>query len=290
MPHWNKKLTFLFLTTASFFGALLGFQYVDKPASAQSGLSQPVLSPVSPASARTVSNGHSNERDPSFNPFNQQKAEAMQKPLRLQREFAAKYGPALQFEMTADGRLASVREGNARSIPVRNFRAGDHDAVLAAAKQVLEDARNLIKAPPDLEVQSRQVQSDDVSSQVDFVQAKDGVPLAPYGKLTVQFDSSGGLRALYSDYISDIRIVNPRTLSEDTARQKMLDAISSDPAREGRPSFTSRGEAIIYIPAPQISAEPVPAHHAYRFWLSGREVILDASTGDILFQRDRREF
>jgi hypothetical protein len=203
------------------------------------------------------------------------------------RHFQKEFGLHFDSTFTLDHRLSHVRAVDRSARPMRGFDSGNKDAALKRAEEVLKVAGPLIGLNSDYPLSARAVSSDEISSQVEWVQAYRGVPIEPYGRITVQLDQNGGLRGLYSNYISDPVIGNEPSLDPVAAKNALishLDFTVEHPERIGV------GELVLFSPGPQVTSSPVILTYGYRYWIEGREVILDAAKGEILSERDRRQF
>jgi hypothetical protein len=178
-------------------------------------------------------------------------------------EFRQGYGNDLEADFTSDGRVASIQrsalDSQAPSSPVT-----DKASAIARAQKILSDASSLLGLNPSFPLQAHEALFDEISSRVDFVQTKDGVPFAPAGRVTVQMDSQGRLKSLYSDYINDPVIANSGSFSQ--------------------------GNRVYFVEGRATDGQSVPVLQAYQSVQDGKETITDASTGKILLQRDRRQY
>jgi hypothetical protein len=206
------------------------------------------------------------------------------------REFQEKFGEKLSPAFTADHRLVRVRAGDDSAKPLDRFSSGDTKAAMARAQDILKEAGDLLGLNPNYPLEPRAVRSDEISSQVEWVQTYRGVPIEPFGRVTLQLDSGGGIHGLYSNYISDPTISNSPSLSADSARASALANLGFTPDRPLNAGAPPAGELILFARGPQDSSQSVELKYAYRYWVSGREVIVDAARGEILSEKDRRQF
>ena len=207
------------------------------------------------------------------------------------QSFRKQYGEGLEAAFTADHRLARIRAGSEPGIPASRFSSGDKNSARTRADEILHSVGDLIGLNSKFPVQSRSVRSDEISSQIEWVQTYHDVSIEPFGRITMQLDSRGGLRALYSNYISDPAIVNEPTLDDASAKNLALSNLHFTPERPGGPAGRAgKGDLILFAPGPQDSSATVQLKYAYRFWIEGREVIVDAAKGEILSEKDRRQF
>lgn len=207
------------------------------------------------------------------------------------RNFQKEYGEHLDGAFTTDHRLAHIRALNEPGNPAQQFSSGDKNAALARAEEILHATGDLVGLNSDFPLQSKSVRSDEISSQIEWVQTYHDVSIEPYGRITLQLDASGGLRGLYSNYISDPVITNEPAIDEASAENLALSNMHFTPDRpDGLAARVGKGELILFAPGPQDSSESVQLTYAYRFWIEGHEVIVDAAKGVILSEKDRRQF
>jgi hypothetical protein len=116
----------------------------------------------------------------------------------------------------------------------------------------------------------------EASAQVFYKQNFEGAKVIPYGNVTVDLGPKGELLALDSDYVPEPRSENRRVLS----------------AKEAMPASASGLETIVGAPVffmayPEAGS---PGRHAYEYNIEGKQVLVDASNGQVIFQRDRRKY
>lgn len=188
-------------------------------------------------------------------------------------KFKAKYGNILRAEFTADGRLISVQGGSDGIFSSDSgFSTRDMKAVRARAKEILRSAASLLRMDPDRSLDSGRVQAGEFSAQVFFEQTVDGIPVQPGGKITVDLGPEGQLLSIYSDADPGVKIENSRRLSATDARG-LLSPQQALPVQGGR--------AVVWV-------KNGTGRQAYEYLVDGKQTIVDADTGEILFQRSRR--
>jgi hypothetical protein len=216
------------------------------------------------------------------------KAKSEQETQEAWRRFQSTFGAHLDPTFTPDHRLVRVRAQESAN-PAEHFSTGNKDSALARAEDILEKSGDLIGLNPEYPLKAQAVRSDEISSQVEWVQTHRGIPIEPYGRITLQLDSQGGVHGLYSSYISDAVIANSPALDDSSARTLAISHLHFTPDRPLESEPTPRGELILFAQNPQSSGDPVELKYAYRYWISGHEVVVDAARGDILSERDRRQ-
>jgi hypothetical protein len=217
----------------------------------------------------------------------QPKAEAVVE--KSWKQFQALFGLQLQPAFTPDHRLVRIRAGEEAAKPASDFSSGDKKAALARAQEILRQAADLLELRADYPLQAQAVRSDEISSQVEWVQTYHGVPIEPYGRITLQLDAQGGVRGLFSSYISDPLIVNAPSLDDAQARGVAISNLHFTPERPLEAGQIQKGDLILFAQGPQDSAAPIELKYAYRYWISGHEIVVDAERGDIISERDRRQ-
>ena len=209
----------------------------------------------------------------------------------LWTQFKNRFGPGLVAEFAPDGRISRVqgklREGLAKSSGP--FHPTDSRQVISRAREILEAARDLMQFDPALPLSDPQVNTSSVSAQIRFNETLDGIPLAPAGGVTVDLGPNGEILGIDSAYITGVRVSNRQSMSPDEARASIV--ASSD---HEAPSRIIGGSKVIWT-RPSLgnhgsSRQGQPgARVAYDFTVDGQEVIVDASSGEILFAHSRRQ-
>lgn len=205
------------------------------------------------------------------------------------QKFQAQFGTHLNPTFTPDHRLVRIRSGEEGSTPADHFVTGDQSAALARAQEILRQAGELLGLKSDYPLQARAIRSDDISSQIEWVQTYHGVTIEPFGRITLQLDADGGLHGLYSNYISSPTIVNQPSLDDSSARSLAFSHLHFTPDRPLDSGPAPKGELVLFAPGPQDSSQSIELRYAYRYWVSGHEVMVDASSGEILSEKDRRQ-
>ena len=193
----------------------------------------------------------------------------------LWEKFKDKFGGDLQAVYQPDGRLAIIK-GASRAIPAaKGFRSDDPQMAIARAKEVLEAASAMIGVHAELPLENPIARGNEMATQVFFQETSGGISIAPTGTVTIQLGSEGEVKGLYADYMPDIQIGN------DVA----VDAAQARKAVEG--TRVEGGSQVIWM---MDAGSPATALHAYQYSADGRQVIVDAQTGKVIFKRDRRAF
>jgi len=192
-------------------------------------------------------------------------------------EFQAQYGRGMKARFLPGGQLVSIQGNFESAFPAaeKDFRSDQASMVLDRAKKILDSASSMLGLESEFPLGTPQAQLNNVSAQVHFKQSYQGIPLAPLGSVTLQFGPKGELLSLDSSYVPRVKIRNQIKLTQDQAEHKVLGS-----AVEG-------GRVVIWVTNPLGEPE---GRFAYEYWQQGRQVIVDATDGKILFRRDRRNF
>ena len=203
------------------------------------------------------------------------------------KEFQNEFGNELKADFGVSGYLESLR-GAPRSgrSAGPGFSIRDSEASIRRARDVIEAARELMGVQPEFPLTSPIAHTSEVSSQVTFRETLGDIPVAPRGTVTVDLGARGEVLGVSSDYVHNIHIVNTRNLDPEVAKTRAVAAIP-----DVNPSISpSDGRPVIWVAGSAGKAGSVEGRHAFEYTVQGRQVIVDASNGEILHRRDRRDF
>lgn len=205
-------------------------------------------------------------------------------PAAAVARFQSKFGTDLKVQLTRDGRLESARGIPGSGIrATTDFRPDDPQKAIARAREVLGAAREAMGVRDDFPLGNPVARSSATSAQVFFRETVGGVPIAPGGNVTVDLGPQGELLGLYSDYAPGVHVTNERTR---TADELQATAISAVPGVVSAIK-PSAGNAVVWVVGKGPEAE---GRHAYEYQVKGHQVVVDASSGEILRRRDQRDF
>ena len=223
------------------------------------------------------------------------------KDLPLEQEwnqFTRRFGSELKPKFSANGQLVSIQgELNQSGQERTDFRSNDVEKIKIRANEIVDAAHGLLKVNSAWPLKIAGVRGGPISAQAFFNQSFQGVPLLPVGNVKVDLGPKGEILALESDYASEIKIVNEDQLSLEQTRKLAMESVSqtADVKRKALPS--GQGSPVVQGALGAQSERRViwvadhdRAYHAHSFLISGREVIVDAQTGDVLLNKDRRQF
>jgi hypothetical protein len=211
---------------------------------------------------------------------------------KLWENFVDRFGYHLQPVYSQNGELLSIQSIEGQSIElskraVQEASSGFHSShpgeVKIRAREILNAAKELIKIDPAWPLDREEVRSGPVSAQVFFQETYQGMPVLPGGSVKVDLGSAGELLALHSSYRPSVEIVNQPVLSSDQAKAQALQFIRQQEA-EGLSSdkfHAGPGTKVVWVETNQ-------GHIAYQFHLHGREIVVDAKTGEVLYSHDKR--
>jgi hypothetical protein len=189
-------------------------------------------------------------------------------------DFIKTYGPDFIPEYAPSGRLISIRGnlGSNQNKGSPDFRTQDGAMAISRAREIVEGVGDLLGVRPDWPLKNAVANGSPISAQVFLTQTYEGVPLAPVGGIKVDLGTHGELLGLYSDYASDVTVKNRSVLTVEEARQKI-----------GLQASTAPDQKIVWVTGSD-------GFFAYQFMVHGRQVVVDAESGQILLNRDRRQY
>lgn len=200
------------------------------------------------------------------------------KDLKLQ-QFKDKFGKDLVIAFDERGRLASVKGKMGSNMKAdEGFTPDDPQKAIKRAKEILEAAGSLIGLNSSLPLGDPRVKTGNISAQVYFQEFVRDVPVAPVGNITVDLGPEGELIGLYSDYNGDLKVGNSFRIDSSQAKDM---AVSAAITNESTGLKTEGGSRVIWTNGNE-------GRCAYDFTVGSRQVIVDAETGKVIFQRDRR--
>ncbi len=200
--------------------------------------------------------------------------------------FRDQFGEELQAQFGPNGKLGSIRgrvsEGKRAGA---DFDPENPAKAIARAREILVGAKELLGLAPGLSLAKPLAKTSATSAQVFFTETQGGVPLAPYGTVSVNLGSEGELVEMDSTAVSGIKPVNTVAMSPDTAKLSAESAV-----KETAPSAipTTGGREVLWVPDPMGVNGVSEGRYAFEYWVQGRQVIVDASSGKVLYKRDRR--
>lgn len=211
----------------------------------------PASSPALPVDqTRGKTSGPTQERDPLTRPA-----------------FAARYGEALKWTFY-EGRVIRIdgsgipSEKYSTDQKLDRFRPSNDAEVAARARGVFVNARRLLGIPDRADFLPGAVTPGESSAQVIYHQSFNGVPVTPGGTVTVLLGPEGEVRGIDSSIYPETEIVN---------------------APGGQPP--ANGREVLFVVS---SAPTAVLHYAYETRSQGIQTVVDAQTGAILLQRNRR--
>jgi hypothetical protein len=198
--------------------------------------------------------------------------------------FRERFGRDLEADFSQSGHLAAIRGKPGRSTPAHGFHSDDPQAAIARAREILDGLSDLLGLSPDWPLGAPLAKTGNVSAQVYFQESREGVALEPFGAISVDLDSQGGLIGVQSSYVPELSVVNSpdHSSSDPELRARALAAVPGDSQ-----ASVDGGDLVLWLSRKGGVPE---AHYAFQYYVRGRQVIVDASDGSILYKRDRRQF
>jgi hypothetical protein len=189
--------------------------------------------------------------------------------------FKKKYGEGFEPEYNEKGELIRITAknsmGNSKS---KGFSTTNKELVIQRINEILTDIEDLVGLQNELPLQVVEVQLGAVSSQVSLREQMGSVPIYPMGTLTIDLGPDGQLLGMSSSYLQTIQPVNDRSLTAQEATMKA-----------GLNHSTEYAQPVIWA-----AGFNGPFFHAYQYQIRGQQVIIDASSGNVIYKRDRRQF
>jgi hypothetical protein len=202
------------------------------------------------------------------------------------KTFGARFGEALKTERGKDGQVVAIHGAPGSGGKARGgFRPDDSAQVLERAREVVDSAKDLLGIEPRLPLGEPTVRTGPLSAQVYFPETMNGLPLEPAGSVSVDLGRDGEILGVNSNYSRGVQVANERSLSADQAKSK-AEAVVPEP---GSSLGTLGGNPVIWVTNSGSGGAPV-GRYAYDFNVAGRQVVVDAGNGEVLFRRDRRQF
>ncbi|MEK6579317.1 MAG: hypothetical protein AABZ55_08845, partial [Bdellovibrionota bacterium] len=187
---------------------------------------------------------------------------------KLLKQLRAQFGPDVKIEIGESNRLVSIRASKEFRFQRREVIANEADAI-RRAEEILGLLRDEIGIRPESPLSEPVVRLTENTALVYFQQTLKGLPVAPFGQVTVQLDLHGGLNRLDSDYLSGLRVEN-----------EISGVNNFSPPSEPMSS-------IVWVAREYATRDNPSGKYAYQYVSSGVQVVIDAQTGVILFQKNR---
>lgn len=189
--------------------------------------------------------------------------------------FRKKYGEGFETEYNEKGEIVRITAQNSTGkSKTLGFSTTNKDQVIQRANEILGDLEDLLGLQNELPLQIADVQLGNVSSQVYLREQMGSIPIYPMGTITIDLGPDGQLLGLSSSYVQSIQTANERTLSAQEAALKA-----------GITQSTGLVQTVIWA-----AGFKGPFYHAYQYQIRGEQVIIDASSGNVIYRRDKRQF
>jgi hypothetical protein len=178
-----------------------------------------------------------------------------------------------RIEKTRSGHLESLVKLEKTSQPSSGFNSLDAKIVEKQARVVLEQvSKSLGVEARDLKTAG--INAGAFSAQAYFQQTIEGLEVAPYGSVSLDFSKEGELARLENDLIRPHEIVNlPKLTSQEVQTNLKL---------------SSKPRHILWASRPASDKGATALVHAYEFHEQGHQIVVNAESGEVLYKRDRR--
>lgn len=194
-----------------------------------------------------------------------------------------KLGSEIHAEFNSGGQLVSLK-GHPRFKAANRFHSSDPQQAIARAKEILQTLNGELGLDGALPLADPIAKGGSASAQVYFQEKYEGLPVRPNGRVLVDLDERGDLIRLDSDYVRGLTVSNKAQITLETARIKALGAVPGVDSS----SRVTPGKLIIWVFSNDPSLGTAQGRYAYDFSIGGHQVVVDASDGAILLNKDHR--
>ncbi|OFZ19903.1 MAG: hypothetical protein A2X94_14705 [Bdellovibrionales bacterium GWB1_55_8] len=204
------------------------------------------------------------------------------------RVFQERFGTQLEPEY-AHGLIVSVHSRQGRGSPATDeFDPRDPQLAIARAREIVEALEKELGITSALPLRDPLHQGTPHAAQVHFRQVVDGIPIAPFGGVTVQLGGEGELLRLDSSVLPSLNVANKVSLSAEDARTRAMQAFLSGDAEWRAQPGVEGGNRLIWVSKPFSAVGPTEGRHAYEFTIGGDQIIIDAESGRVLLRKSQR--
>lgn len=271
----NQKLALVLFAFAFIVAIVVGFGAKEDlrpaPAEFRAKFQETLLKPLKRSDPslpeapreRNPSSEHGDRRPAAEPP-----AEESGEPL-TREAFVEKYGDRLRLE-SYEGRVIRVdgsgipSDGFTDTQKLARFRPSSESEAAARAREVFANARRLLGIPDDAEFIAHPPTTGESTAQVILQQSNKGIPVSPGGTVTILLGPEGEVLSIESSIYPKIEVANRASLDPPEASREILYVTQSSPV------------AIV--------------HHAYETRERGIQKVVDAETGVVLLERNRRVY
>lgn len=207
------------------------------------------------------------------------------------QEFTRKFGPELKSKTLSDGRIVAIYGSRGKGVHAdSDFDPEDSKKAVDRAKEIVLAATDLLALQPDWPLGFEVAKVSPASAHIFLNETYQGLLVRPVGSIKIDLGAKGELVSLYSDYAPYLKIVNAAIANEvrldvESAKIKALEAIPRKLGEATPVVYSTNSEPkVIWVTGRR------EGHIAYDFMVDGRQIVVDAQTGKILFQRNQRQF
>jgi len=168
--------------------------------------------------------------------------------------------------------VAGTGIGEGALSPAQRARSWAKDRSLAIA----HDLNELEGLSPDTLWQVSDASPSARGDRIELKQIREGVPLLPSGKVTIELDERGQARSLVAEVVSNLTVAGERSLSLGAAR----DIAEKQGEVTGAARFLAdRGRAAIWV---QRRGPALQGRRSFEFIVGGNQIVIDAENGGVL--------
>ncbi len=191
------------------------------------------------------------------------------------RHIVEKLGKGFAVEYSPEGQLLAIT-GKPRPDEIReaDFKPSSSDQVAKRSRELMKELLPALGLAVGTRLGEPRVQPGEVSAQVYFQQTQEGVPIAPFGSVTLLLGPAGEILRVDNSSLSELHVEGDAKLSISEARLAAGAAASR---------IVEGGEQVVWATSSTGAARP-----AYQFESQGRQIVIDASSGKVILNRDRR--
>lgn len=176
------------------------------------------------------------------------------------------------------GRLLALKVVGGRPLTAPGELETDHESekVRKRARWVLERLAPKIGVGDPQSLRETKVNQSPLSAVVHFEQTHQALPLLDRGSIRVVFSQDGRLVSVHSDFVAEVRPQGEFVLSESQAQTQLGNSLKKDPS-------TLRPGRVGWVVVDRARINPV-----YEWWSEGKQVMVSATDGRVLWMKDQR--
>lgn len=186
------------------------------------------------------------------------------KPALNINEITEKYGSSYEYSRDEKGLVIRVKKTGEDARGLRRFSPSRYTDLVSRGDEIIRDFRGILGLDPSLPLGNPAVMTGEETGQVTYTQTLNGNRIEPWGKISILLNRDGSIESLQSSALRDAKVLN-----SFPHEKKILGSRS-----------------IAWVE----QLEPVPLlRHAEETRLRGIQRVYDSESGELLFERDRRD-